>query len=160
MGWSTLADSSTQPNDVEVSLTDEEKRELLDLITISKGNDPKAQSLVQELYRVQIPQEKSNFPTALNQQKQTYLLMCAETFGQELGEPFRIMAMIDALTWRGYKGFFSNLSKEMVKQGSDLGGVILNTQLPQAQSQQVSQPKRHWWNRDKSPESEVLEWVR
>ena len=126
-------------------------KELRDILLLARGGDPQAQSLLQEIFKIDYIQEKTNFPTAINQQKQTFLMMAAAFFGDEFGAPFREMAKFDAITWRSYKGFNYNGDIEILKKGTDLSGLIMQPQTPVIQA---PEPKRRFWQRNKT---EVLE---
>ena len=138
---------SRSPIDIEL---------LTDLMLLADGGNPRAQSLLQDIFKIDSIQEKSNFPTAINQQKQTYLLMCANTFGPIFGKPFLDMALYDARTWRGYKGFNYLGNVEAVKQGTDLSGLLLQPQ----QQGQPEQKKRGFFQRARDewkPQGEQLQ---
>jgi hypothetical protein len=124
--------------------------EIAEIMIIAKGGDPKAQSLLQEIFKIETIQEKSNFPTAINQQKQTYLLMCSEFFGSLFGRPFRAMAKADAQSWRGYKGFNYLGNVDAVKQGTDLSGLIMPT--PAQTVQNTHERKRRFWQQKQQGE--------
>lgn len=129
-------------------------KDLKELLMLAQGGDPDAQSLLQELLRVEHIQEKTNFPTAINQQKQTYLKM-AEKFYEdepEIAGLFGEMAEWDAITWRSYKGFNYEGNVEMLKRGTDLSGVIMQPQLPGVAPQPE---KKRFWQRNK-PQGEQL----
>lgn len=121
---------------------------LSDIMTLARKGDPTAQSLLKELLKIDVIQQKTNFPTPLNQQKQTFLLMCSRFFGDTFGKPFQDMADIDALTWQSFRGFNYLGAVDMVKQGTDLSGLILNPNVsPPAQPQPT---KPHFWNKNKN----------
>lgn len=124
-----------------------------EVLALVGGIDTKAQSLLQELLKIEFIQEKTNFPTAINQQKQTYLLMCADSFGKILGLPFLNMAYYDAIAWRGYKGFNATNSVDILKRGgTDLSGLILQ---PGPQGQQPPESKRRFWQRNPKTEEQL-----
>ena len=143
------------------TITPERLKLIRDLISVTKGMDPEAQSLLKELLKVEYIQEKTNFPAAIVQQKQTYLKMCEEVmkkdpkFGKILAKPFEMHSKWDATTWRGYKGFTPNNQMEMLKSsGQDLAGLVMAG--PQQPGQPQPPKKKRFWNRDK-PEGEQLE---
>ena len=125
-----------------------------ELLAMARGGDPFAQALLQEIFKVEEVQQKTNFPTAINQQKQTYLKTAQEFysdddhFGEELANPFRVLSDWDAITWQGYKGFLVDNYKEMLKKGTDLSGVL----MPPAQE---PAEKKRFWQRNKK-QGEVL----
>lgn len=135
-------------------------KQLRELYLAAEGGDSEAQTLLKELLKIDYVQEKTNLPTVVNQQKQTYLKMCETFFGQDphygdqLKEPFKTHSDWDALTWRSYKGFVTEKQTEMLKKGTDLSGLIL--QQPGGQLQ-AEQQKLHWWSKKKSEGEQLSE---
>ena len=121
-------------------------------MTAAKGGDPTAQAVLNDLLKTEYIQERTNLPTAINQQKQTFLMYAAEIFGPEFGRPFKTLATLDAIAWRGYQGFNYIRSIEAVKQGTDLSGLMVSSQPAPAESQN----KQGWLNRNKQPRAEEL----
>ncbi len=142
------------------TLTPEKLKLIRDLISVTKGLDPEARSALNDLLKAEYIQEKTNFPAAIVQQKQTYLKMCEEVmkkdpvYGKELSAPFANHSKWDATTWRGYKGFTPNTQMEMVKSSQDLAGLVMTG--PQQQPQPQQPQKKRFWNRSKG-EGEQLE---
>lgn len=135
-------------------------KSLRDILTLARGGDPEAQQLLKEFMDLKVPQERTNYPAMIYQQKQTFLLMCADHFGLErdgngevvggLGEPFYRMALYDTLTWRSYKGYFVTVISEMLKQGTDLSKLTMSVTPEQLQE------KKHFWQRSK-PQGEQIQ---
>jgi hypothetical protein len=142
------------------SLTPEKLKLIRQIVMLTDGLDPEEQTILKELLKVDHIQEKTNFPAAIIQQKQTYLKMCVETlkkdpnYGKELSAPFEKHAQWDATTWRSYKGFTPNNQMEILKSsGQDLAGLVMTS--PQ-QGQPQTPPKKRFWQRSKG-EGEQLE---
>ena len=141
----------------ESTLTPDKIKMIRDLITATRGGDPEAQSLLKEILKVDYIQEKTNFPTAINQQKQTYLKMCEKYYGsdphygKELSGPFQTHSYWDSVTWRGYKGFTPNKQTEMLKKTTDLSGLFMQ---PNALGDPME--KKGFFNRKSKPQGETL----
>lgn len=130
---------------------------LYQLVLASKGGNPKAQAMLQEIFTIEELHEKTNFPTAINQQKQTYMLYCADKLGKVYGEPFRRLSKYDAQTWRSYKGFLFKAFEEMLKKGGgDLSGIMMPSI---SQPANMTEQKRRFWqgNKKKGLVGEVIE---
>lgn len=142
-----MAKPSKPPIDLEM---------LQGLMTMARGGDRFAQNILNNIFKIDHIQQKSNFPTAINQQKQTYLKTAGEfygddpNFGDELRKPFDDISDWDAYTWQGYKGFLPNNYTEMLKKGTDLSGVLVPPQQP------GTPEKSRFRDRFKKPKGEVL----
>jgi len=129
-------------------LADLDLDKLYELVTIAKGGNPKAQAMLQEIFTIEALQEKTNFPTAINQQKQTYMLFVSDLLGDVYGEPFKKLAKFDAQTWRSYKGFLFKAYEEMLKKGGgDLSAVVMPSTTGPAN---MTEQKTSFWQRDKN----------
>ncbi len=129
---------------------------LTTLMTLARGGDRNAQNILTNIFKVDHIQQKTNYPTAINQQKQTYLQMCVDilekgdpVYGKELAQVFKSQSDWDSYTWQGYKGFLANNYTEMLKKGTDLSGIMA---VPQPQQQD----KPRFRDRFKKPKGEVL----
>ncbi len=129
---------------------------LQSLMTMARGGDRYAQNILNNIFKIDYVQQKTNFPTAVNQQKQTYLQMCVDVlekgdpvYGKELAQVFQSQSDWDAYTWQSYKGFLPNNYTEMLKKGTDLSGVLVPPQ-------QQPQDKPRFRDRFKKKEGEVL----
>lgn len=130
------------------------------LMTLARGGDRFAQNILNDIFKIEHVQQKTNFPTAINQQKQTYLQMCVDVlekgdpvYGKELAQVFKSQSDWDAFTWQSYKGFLPNNYTEMVKKGTDFSGIIAPPQ--QQPGQTTEKPK--FRDRFKKPQGEVLQ---
>lgn len=129
------------------------------LMTLARGGDRHAQNILTNIFKVEHIQQKTNYPTAINQQKQTYLQMCVDVlekgdpvYGEELAQVYKSYSDWDSFTWQGYKGFLANNYTEMLKKGTDLSGIMT---IPQQPGQPTEKPR--FRDRFKKPQGEVLQ---
>ena len=142
------------------TLTPEKIKMIRDIVISSKGGDPNEQSVLKDILKVDYIQEKTNYPVAVVQQKQTYLQMCVEGFGsdpnygEELKRPFQTQSFWDSVTWRSYKGFTPKNQTEMMKKTTDLSGLFMQ---PNALGDPMAPQKKRFWNKGKNQGEELTD---